>query len=180
MARKSEIVAAILCAILSASACAPQTPNASDETSLTITGSVCYGSSYLLRNVPVYLFTWEQSSKIRESMRTLERRIHSPGSDDIKIASADGDFYDQVDRLVKKLPNAAEVKSAHSGLFRFSGVASGVRYLIVTEFDLEDGIHFGARSTAILKPGQKPRLDVMITTEPWQMEEGDCSKATYH
>ena len=113
-------------------------------------------------------------------MRIAEDRIYSPKSDQTKIIKAMFDFDDQVDRLVGKLPNVAKVNSDRSGRFRFPAVASGAKYLIVTEFVQEDGVFFSARSTGVLQPGRKPRLDVMITTSPWEMEEGGCSKATLH
>jgi hypothetical protein len=180
MGRRTAILSAILFSILTACVAGVQAPNAADRASVTITGKVCYGYSTLLVNVPLYLFTWEQSSKIRETMRITEERIYSPKSDRIKRIKATFDFDNQVDRLVPKIPNVAKVNSDRSGRFRFPAVATRARYLIVTEFGQEDGVFFSARSTGVLQPGRKPRLDVMITTSPWQMEEGDCSKATLH
>jgi hypothetical protein len=113
-------------------------------------------------------------------MRILERRVHSRDDDITKDIKASMDFNNEVDRLVGKLPGAGKVNTDRSGRFRFPGVAPGVRYLVVTEWAGEDGVQFSARPTAILKAGQKLSLDLMITTTPWQMEEGDCSKATYH
>ena len=171
---------ALLILVLAASARAQQAPETGDRSPFTVRGRVCYGSSYLLRNIPVYLFTWEQSSKAREAMRSVERRLHSPNNDIMQETKATVDFLNEVDRLVGKLPSSGKVKTDRSGHYQFSGVAPGSRYLVVTEWAGEDGVDFSARPTAILTPGQKLSLDLTITTTPWEMEVGDCSKATVH
>jgi hypothetical protein len=110
----------------------------------------------------------------------MERQIHSPANNIIKETGAMARFLNEVFRLVGKLPNAGKTETDGSGRYQFSGVAAGLRYLVVTMWAGEDGIDFSARPTGILRAGQKVNLDLMIATTPWEMVEGDCSKATLH
>ena len=180
MNRKACVLCALPTLILGAPAGGQRAPEKSDQSPATLSGRVCYGRSYLVPGYSVYLFTWEQSSKIRASMRTTEKRIYSPDRDIIKETTATVEFFNEVDRLLGKIPSAGKVKTDRSGRYKFSDVVPGVRYLVVTEWVGEDGVDFGARPTPVLKGGQKLNLDLMITTTPWQMEESSCSKATIH
>jgi len=180
MSRRLLAACPILVVTMAIPAHSQHVPGTNGGPAASVSGRVCYGYDYLLRNVPVYLFTWKQSEPIRRRVEALKGIIYSAGSKEADKATASAHFDNEVDVLVKQLPKTSRTQADRRGGFRFSGVAPGVRYLVVTEFVREDGLSFGARSTPVLSQGKELSVDVTILTMPWLIAEGDCSRATTH
>ena len=160
------------------SAC-QQPPGTNDTIPATLVGRACYGSEYLLRNQVVRLFTWEQGREVRKRMEILGRAQEGPHGI-ANDTSAEMQFANDMHALMRKLPSKDKANTDVSGRYRFTGLTPGAQYLIVSELVAEDGYYFGARPTPIVKPAESLSLDLMITNVPWEMSQGNCSKATAH
>ena len=118
-------------------------------------------------HVPVYLFTLQQSKRLRELDRQAFERATRPGADQGEIARATTQLFDAFADLVPKLPRTALTKTDDAqGFYRFQNVPPGRRYYVMAWVVMEDGTFLAAGVTPVLKTGDNVAFDLRDDT-PW-------------
>ena len=126
-----------------------------------------------LRNLPVYLFTLDQSKPLLDLERKCRHSMSHPAATSrVEGTNAFAAYNicmqcrsDAVDR-VPRLPATASTKTDADGAYHFDGLLPGRRYQVVSVKKEEDEPTAIAGLSPRLKPGQRAKLD-LSENDPW-------------
>ena len=113
----------------------------------------------------VYLFTMEQSKSLRELREKTRRLMLEWRKDSVKVTNTEAEFYNRVADIVPRLPRVVKTKASTAGIYRFREVTAEKRYYVVSLDIDEDGVHFAAQTTRLVKPGMK--VEVHLVDGVW-------------
>jgi len=130
--------------------------------------SVQFGARmYPAGNTPVYLFTLDQSARVRQLEREAYKRSHKTGATEDEASRIVGELVDTLDKIIPKLPRTAITRTNRKGFYRFERIPPATRYHVIAFGQWEDGNYIAARITPLIKEGEKLELDLRDDT-PWE------------
>ncbi len=118
------------------------------------------GRHHNLGQLPLYLFTPEQSGPFRELQRQCNDQVRGSGGGSTIAMLGCIKLLNKAILLIPKLPRVAKATTNNRGFFCFKDVVPGKRYHIIGLGEEEDGEVFVFGVTPVLKPGQRLKLDL--------------------